>query len=38
MLAVLNLSGATAPPRLIAVGNAPLCGVHGTTDGTVPYL
>ena len=39
VLAVLNLSGATAPrPRLIAVGNVPLCGVHCTTDGTVSYL
>ena len=38
VLAVLNLSGASAPPRLIAVGNAPLCGVHGTADGTVLYL
>ena len=25
-------------PAYIAVGNAPLCGVHGTVDGTVPYL
>ncbi|GAB3586777.1 carboxylesterase family protein [Hymenobacter daeguensis] len=37
-LAVLNLSGATETPSLIEPGNAPLCSVHGTADGTVPYL
>ncbi|UOQ98278.1 alpha/beta hydrolase [Hymenobacter sp. 5317J-9] len=37
-LAVLNLSGATEQPSLIEAGNAPLCSVHGTADGTVPYL
>lgn len=37
-LAVLNLSGATENPSLIEPGNAPLCSVHGTADGTVPYL
>jgi hypothetical protein len=35
---VLNLSGATENPSLIEPGNAPLCSVHGTADGTVPYL
>ena len=38
VLAVLNLSGATENPSLIEPGNAPLCSVHGTADGTVPYL
>ncbi|MBJ6111106.1 alpha/beta hydrolase [Hymenobacter sp. BT523] len=37
-LAVLNLSGATENPSLIEPGNAPLLSVHGTADGTVPYL
>jgi len=37
-LAVLNLSGATENPSIIEPGNAPLCSVHGTADGTVPYL
>jgi acetyl esterase/lipase len=37
-LAVLNLSGATENPSVIEAGNAPLCSVHGTTDGTVPYF
>ena len=36
--AVLNLSGATESPSYIEAGNAPLCSVHGTADGTVPYL
>ncbi|MDB5267268.1 MAG: hypothetical protein JWP58_308 [Hymenobacter sp.] len=36
--AVLNLSGATETPNYIEPGNAPLCSVHGTADGTVPYL
>ncbi|WP_216679421.1 alpha/beta hydrolase [Hymenobacter siberiensis] len=36
--AVLNLSGATESPNYIEAGNAPLCSVHGTADGTVPYL
>ncbi|GAB3876200.1 hypothetical protein GCM10028824_33480 [Hymenobacter segetis] len=36
--AVLNLSGATETPNYIEAGNAPLCSVHGTADGTVPYL
>jgi hypothetical protein len=38
VLAVLNLSGATESPSIIEAGNAPLCSVHGTADGTVPYL
>ena len=38
VLAVLNLSGATENPSIIEVGNPPLCSVHGTTDGVVPYL
>jgi acetyl esterase/lipase len=37
-LAVLSLSGATENPSLIEPGNAPLLSVHGTADGTVPYL
>jgi acetyl esterase/lipase len=37
-LAVLNLSGATEQPSVIEAGNAPLLSVHGTADGTVPYL
>lgn len=36
--AVLSLSGATESPSTIEAGNAPLCGVHGTADATVPYL
>ncbi|MBO2012881.1 carboxylesterase family protein [Hymenobacter negativus] len=38
VLAVLNLSGATENPSIIEAGNAPLCSVHGTADGTVPYF
>ncbi|MBF9143184.1 alpha/beta hydrolase fold domain-containing protein [Hymenobacter properus] len=38
VLAVLNLSGATEQPSVIEAGNAPLLSVHGTSDGTVPYL
>ena len=38
VLAVLNLSGATENPSVIEAGNAPLCSVHGTADGTVPYF
>ncbi|MBD2724689.1 alpha/beta hydrolase fold domain-containing protein [Hymenobacter armeniacus] len=37
-LAVLNLSGATNPPRIIEPGNAPLYSAHGTADAVVPYL
>jgi acetyl esterase/lipase len=37
-LAVLNLSGATENPSVIEAGNVPLLSVHGTADGTVPYL
>ena len=37
ILAVLNLSGATENASLIEANDPPLCSLHGTADGTVPY-
>lgn len=36
-LVVINLSGATENAALIEANDPPLCSLHGTNDGTVPY-
>nr|MBP6532637.1 alpha/beta hydrolase [Bacteroidia bacterium] len=34
---VVNLCGALGDKSYLQVGDAPLCSMHGTVDGTVPY-